>query len=454
MIAIRRLFTFFFIILFVFSCKKSPTGSDSIVVTFPDANFEALVREVLDKPTGDILDTDLEAISEMIGNDLSIVDLTGVEYCINLVYLELSNNQIANIAPLVDNIGFDTGDFIDLQGNPLSDTSKNTHIPDLITRGVTVYYDEPEMVVTIPDADFEALVRDLLQKPTGDITNLELATITTMRHRNGNINDLTGIEYCKNLGTIDFYKNNITDITKIGQLKKLKELYLYRNAITNIEVINGLNGLINLSIGHNNIADISVLSTLPKLKYLSIGDNPINNIDTVRELISLEYISISSLNLTSLDILTDLINLESIEARYDQISDISALVNLSKLERIAMNGNNVSNISAIANLQSLDDVNFNDNNVTDISVFANLPNVTGIGLGGNQISDIISLSTGLDKFEYIVLRDNQISDIKALVDNVNVGDGDTVYLQNNPLSATSTGTYIPQLEARGVTVHQ
>ena len=119
-----------------------------------------------------------------------------------------------------------------------------------------------------------------------------------------------------------------------------------------------------------------------------------------------------------------------------------------------MNGNQITDISAIANLQYLDDVNFNDNNVTDISVFANLPNVTGIGLGSNQISDISSLSTGLEKFEYIVISNNQIADIKALVDNTNIGDGDTVYLRNNPLSDTSKNTYIPQLEARGVTVDQ
>jgi len=454
MITIRRLFTFLFIILFIFSCKKSPTGSDPIVVAIPDANFETLIREVLDKPTGDIYKSELESLTELIGIDLNIVDLTGMEYCVNLIYVDLSQNQITDISPIINNSGFDTGDFIDLQSNPLSDVSVNTNIPQLKTRGVIVYYDEPEMVVTIPDADFEALIREILEKPNGDLTNSELATITTMRHRNGNINDLTGIEYCKNLGTIDLYKNNIIDITKIGQLKKLKELYLYRNAITSIEVINGLNGLINLSVGHNNITDISVLSTLPKLKYLSIGNNPITSLDIVRGLISLEYISISSLNLTSLDILTDLINLESIEARYDQIADISALGNLPKLERIAMNGNNVSDISAIANLQFLDDVNFNDNNITDISVFASLPNVTGIGLGGNQLTDISSLSTGLDNFEYIVISNNQIGDIKVLVDNNNIGDGDTVYLQDNPLSDISKNTYIPQLEARGVTVHQ
>jgi len=454
MIAIRRLSTFFFIILFVFSCKKSPTGSDPIVVTFPDANFEALIRETLEKPTGDIFDTDLEAIIEMIGNNLNIVDLTGVEYCINLVYLELAQNQITDIAPLADNSGLDTGDFIDLQGNPLTDTSKDTYIPQLVNRGVYVYYDEPEMVVTFPDADFEALIREILEKSAGDITNIELATIITMRKRTGNISNLTGIEYCKNLKYIDLYKHNLTDITKIGQLRKIEELNLYRNAVTNIDAIDGMNNLETLSVGYNEIADISVVLTLPKLKRLTVGNNPITNIDIITNLKNLEYISIMDLNLTNLNLISNMLNLIGIEARYNQITDISALSNFINLEYLSINNNQITDIGVVTNLLNARDINFNNNNVTDISAIASLPNLTGCGFSNNQISDISSISTGMEKFKYIYIPGNQISDIKALVDNGNVGDGDTVYLQDNPLSDISKNTYIPQLEARGVTVHQ
>jgi hypothetical protein len=53
------------------SCDKSPTspqnivdgGQQSIIVTFPDANFEALITETLNKPTGDITNIDLSTIT-------------------------------------------------------------------------------------------------------------------------------------------------------------------------------------------------------------------------------------------------------------------------------------------------------------------------------------------------------------------------------------------------------
>lgn len=178
-----RLFTILFIILFIFSCKKTSTGSDPIVITFPDANLETLIREVISKPTGDILNTDLISIKELIGNEREIADISGVEYCTNLEKLELmkntisdisklssltnltalnlyknqisdispisgltnltalrfNTNQISDIKVLIDNSGIDSGDEIWLENNPLSDTSINTYIPQLEARGVTVY---------------------------------------------------------------------------------------------------------------------------------------------------------------------------------------------------------------------------------------------------------------------------------------------------------------------------
>jgi Leucine-rich repeat (LRR) protein len=51
-----------------------------------------------------------------------------------------------------------------------------------------------------------------------------------------------------------------------------------------------------------------------------------------------------------------------------------------------------------------------------------------------------------------LLHNNQISDISPLVDNEGISEGDTVDLDENPLSSDSINIYIPQLEARGVNV--
>ena len=69
-------------------------------------------------------------------NDISsLAGLTG------LFQLFLNNNHISDISPLLSNTGLATGDEIDLRGNPLTAVSLNTYIPQLQSRGVTVYYD-------------------------------------------------------------------------------------------------------------------------------------------------------------------------------------------------------------------------------------------------------------------------------------------------------------------------
>lgn len=47
----------------------------------------------------------------------------------------LGRNRIVDLKPLVDNVGVSQGDIVDVSGNPLSDASKNEHIPALEARG-------------------------------------------------------------------------------------------------------------------------------------------------------------------------------------------------------------------------------------------------------------------------------------------------------------------------------
>jgi hypothetical protein len=56
------------------------------------------------------------------------------------MWLYLQNAFIGNIYPLTQNGGLATGDRVYLSGNPLSDDSINTYIPELVARGVIVSY--------------------------------------------------------------------------------------------------------------------------------------------------------------------------------------------------------------------------------------------------------------------------------------------------------------------------
>ena len=68
----------------------------------------------------------------------SISDISSLSSLTNLTVLWLRENKISDIAPLVANTGLGSGDRVDVRSNPLSATSRNTHIPALRTRGVDV----------------------------------------------------------------------------------------------------------------------------------------------------------------------------------------------------------------------------------------------------------------------------------------------------------------------------
>ena len=157
-------------------------------VTFADENMEAAIRETLGKPAGEaITPAELAGLTQLAANKQGITDLSGIEYCINVIvlqlwgnqisdfsplasltnltminlqnneisdlsplasltsltYLNLKSNQISNLSPLVENSGLGTGDIVILLSNnlDLSEGSEDMEdIRQLEGRGVVVYY--------------------------------------------------------------------------------------------------------------------------------------------------------------------------------------------------------------------------------------------------------------------------------------------------------------------------
>ena len=94
-----------------------------------DPGLEAAIREALAfGPDDPILETDLEALTELHADTLDIIDLTGIEYCINLEVLSLQANLIEDISPLSDLTGLEE---LDLGGNLIDDISPISNLTNL-----------------------------------------------------------------------------------------------------------------------------------------------------------------------------------------------------------------------------------------------------------------------------------------------------------------------------------
>jgi internalin A len=372
-------------------------------VTFPDANLEAAVREAIGKPTGSIYDSDLEGLTSLNASNRNITDLTGLEYCTNLWVLRLSYNQIIGITPL-DNLTSLTN--LDLYGNQISNI--------------------------LPLANLTSLgILNLGRNQISNISPLSnLTSLVELYLWSNQISDLSPLANLTSLRILGLYGNQISDLSPLADLANLTNLFLQDNQISDLSPLQNLTSLTELNLSSNQISDLSLLADITSLTYLYLGSNQISDLSPLSGLTSLTELNLSGNN---------------------QISDLSPLSGLTSLAKLYLWSNQISDISPLSGLTSLTWLGLGDNQISNVSALSGLTSLTGLDLSYNQISDVSPLS-GLTSLTELYLNNNQIADITPLVDNSGLGEGDTIDLRGNPLSAESLSTLIPQLEARGVEV--
>lgn len=247
--------------------------------------------------------------------------------------------------------------------------------------------EEDDVIIEWEDAVFEALMREYLGKPEGDIKKSEVCDIESI--------EIYGIyiimpdEEVSEVGThrvegslfaysIKSNKREIEKETDFGKIETLNDLQ-YFTAIQ------------DLNVHFNNISDLSTLEGLTNLTYLDLDGNNIN-ISTLGGLTNLTYLALDENNISDISVLGGLTNLTWLELRANNISDISVLGGLTNLTHLALYGNNISDISALGGLTNLTYLELGGNNISDISALGGLTNLTYLGLYGNNISDYSPVS--------------------------------------------------------------
>jgi len=303
-------------------------------------------------------------------------------------------------------------------------------------------------VVTFADPNIEAAVRLEIGKPEGAIYASDLKGLDSLDVSNRNVNDLSGLQYCRALTQLQLNDNNIDDITLLSHLANLSYLELTGNRIRDVSALSHLTNLRNLYLANNAISNITALSSL-----VSLGPHGSYSIPPSPDL------DLSNNRITDVSPLSRLTRLEWVVLDDNNISDITPLANLTSLTKLGLSVNQIGDISPLSSLTNLVMLHLANNQIDDITPLSNL---VGLGtqewetirlslhldLGGNQITDIAPLSN-LTAVKRLSLSDNQISDISPLD---NLTHLTTVYLWGNPLSSDSINIYVPELTARGVDV--
>ncbi len=139
------------------------------------------------------------------------------------------------------------------------------------------------LVVTIPDANLEAAVRQTLNLPAGTSicnTHMLLLTALTANNYNKRISNLEGLQYATNLTNLTVSWSSINDLTPLSNLTKLEVLFLYQNyLLSDISPLSGLTNLKSLNLFYTPITDIAALVNNPGLgsgDEIILGHNLLN----------------------------------------------------------------------------------------------------------------------------------------------------------------------------------
>ena len=95
--------------------------------------------------------------------------------------------------------------------------------------------------VDIPDANLLQAIRDRLGKPAGEITEGDMAGLSTLQAIGKGITDLTGLEFATGaLTTLDLSNNSISDLSPLSGLFGLTDLRLAQNSAFDLSPLSGL----------------------------------------------------------------------------------------------------------------------------------------------------------------------------------------------------------------------
>ena len=420
----------------------------------PDANLREAVREALSLAPGDVLTR--EAMQRLTRLDASvwqaaasekISDLTGLEHAEQLTELDLAENEIVNLSPL---IGLTQLTELDLSDNQVVDISSLSGLTQLTTLS-------------------------LFNNEVVDIRTLSNLTQLTTLHLGFNdiveISPLAGLTQLTQL-ILDNHNHNIVDISPLSDLTELTFLSLNWNEVVDISPLSGLTELTFLGLLENEIEDVSAFEGLINLEKLYLEGNPISDFTPLRRLkaknpdvdididISVVAAAVSEetwmpdanlreavrealilapggvltqqamQRLTKLDAslpadapasvkVSDLTGLEHatqltyLDLYYNEVVDISALSGLTQLTSLDLWANDIVDISALSGLTQLTSLRLGGNGLSDISVLSGLTQLTLLSLWRNDIVDISVLS-GLTQLTWLYLWGNEIVDVSVL----------------------------------------
>lgn len=299
-------------------------------INIPDANLKNYLLALFDDDEdGTISILESENIVNVNCSGRSISDLTGLESCANLKYLNFNNNSVTT----VNLPGLYKLETIVAYGNPIStlnvnnDTSLSAlYLQDVNTNAIsdttiiiTGYDQANTLYLAFAGTKFDVLkltmstvlktinVTENVQLLSLDvhgnslITSVDLSTLSALKTLNCYDCALTALDVDHNpeLTGMNCANNAITSLN-VDNNTLLKNLQCNNNALTTLKVTNNLE-LTRLVVSNNNLSSINVRKNL-KLNELNVSSNPEITALALGYNTALEKLNVSNTALTDIDL--------------------------------------------------------------------------------------------------------------------------------------------------------
>lgn len=249
-------------------------------IEFTDVYLELVVRELMNKPIGAILESEVRQIKELEARVCAIRSIEDLKYFTSLERLDLYGNRISDISVLKHLTNLK---YLDLSHNFSS-----------------IYVGDREGMVLEPLRNLTRLEVLYLDKNfISDINPLSsLVSLKRLSLKQNRISDVSPLKRCVNLEYLDLSKNyheaseqeyyGVEDLTELANLQKLVYIDISFNTVEDITPLSVLSNLEVLLAGDNWIEDIECLRGHEKLRELDVHLNMISYFDAILEMPSLK----------------------------------------------------------------------------------------------------------------------------------------------------------------------
>ena len=192
------------------------------IITIPDTNLRARLEEVLGKNAGEaITKDDLVKLKELKAERRKISNLTGLEHCTNLTYLNLNHNQISNLSPLVN-------------------------LTNLVM--LELRYNQLKQLDVLADANLPRLeLLSLTSNQLSDLKGLVTANLPNLARlylNNNQLEDLSPLTNLTNLTSLGLSGNQIKDISPLVNNGRIKgDVHLKDNPLSKTSILTHISAL-------------------------------------------------------------------------------------------------------------------------------------------------------------------------------------------------------------------